>query len=562
MKEHKRELSLQEALHKSATAVEVTWMPEALHKAAAAVQVTQMPLAPMPLNPTEAEKEKQLSLMKALKALKGAQDLLSNRREKIEAQIRPPCVKAFTQRPQHLRKQQAEEMSKQAAEAKRCAEKMCHKQQAEEMSKQAAEAERCAKKMHCLSQELCSLNPNKKLRRLSQELCSLTNPKNISLLTADEGSSSSSAAEMEVAAADDKVEADEGTAAEMEVGAADEEVAAVDDEGTAEEEWPDEEDWSEWLPGAEAEEEWPDEEDDEEEWPDADDDSSSDGLEPAKDGIQLLKSEGKLPNLRYQWQDRPHTTRSIIRMTFKMCPESEKLLEMLITGPRSFAKCACHSHRFQQIWLQKQQEDPAAFFSVLTDLSYAVNFDNRSAPMTTFLLKLGPALGVLGDLAEDQDLSHSSDAAWAREVALQLVGPEGFAQLVIFAIDCDFAVATNLLTRLQDKSSPDIAVAQEEVHDCVEICRALFDEGLIFEEAPNGTYTNALLQSLQKTSHEIRLGRGQVGVLGWPNHSESALKRPVEHSRNLFQLAKSFFDLNYPGYTWRAKFATFTPSCW
>ncbi len=291
--------------------------------------------------------------------------------------------------------------------------------------------------------------------------------------------------------------------------------------------------------------------------------AATDGLEPAKDGIQLLKSEGKLPNLRYQWRDRPHTTRSIIRMTFRMCPESEKLLEMLITGPRSFAKRACHSHRFRQIWLRKQQEDPAAFFSVLTDLSYAEkNFDNRSAPMTTFLLKLGPALGVLGDLAEDQDLSHSSDAAWAREVALQLVGPEGFAQLVIFAIDCDFAVATNLLTRLQDKSSPDIAVAQEEVHDCVEICRALFDEGLIFEEAPNGTYTNALLQSLQKTSHEIRLGRGQVGVLGWPNHSESALKRPVEHARKLFQLAKSFFDLNYPGYTWRAKFATFTPSCW
>ena len=52
------------------------------------------------------------------------------------------------------------------------------------------------------------------------------------------------------------------------------------------------------------------------------------------------------------------------------------------------------------------------------------------------------------------------DAAWAREVLLQVSGPSGFYRLTaFFAIDCDFAVATHMLIAVQDKQSPDISLS-------------------------------------------------------------------------------------------------------
>eukprot|EP00974_Lingulodinium_polyedra_P118694 11168226-Lingulodinium_polyedra.AAC.1 len=50
--------------------------------------------------------------------------------------------------------------------------------------------------------------------------------------------------------------------------------------------------------------------------------------------------------------------------------------------------------------------------------------------MTTFMLKLGPAIEVLAELA--------NDAAWERKVLSLLTRPAGFARLVNFAIDADF----------------------------------------------------------------------------------------------------------------------------
>jgi hypothetical protein len=42
---------------------------------------------------------------------------------------------------------------------------------------------------------------------------------------------------------------------------------------------------------------------------------SSDGAEVAIQGIQKLRTSGRLPNLRYQFRDRPHTTRTCVKNT-------------------------------------------------------------------------------------------------------------------------------------------------------------------------------------------------------------------------------------------------------
>ena len=75
--------------------------------------------------------------------------------------------------------------------------------------------------------------------------------------------------------------------------------------------------------------------------------------------------------------------------------------------------------------------------------------------MVRFLLKLGPAIDVLVEMSEDMLPAHREDRAWAVVVLKEFVGPEGFINLVIFAIDTDFAFVTYKLTRLQDKVSPD-----------------------------------------------------------------------------------------------------------
>ena len=114
--------------------------------------------------------------------------------------------------------------------------------------------------------------------------------------------------------------------------------------------------------------------------------------------------------------------------------------------------------------------------------------------MARFLLKLGPALEVLQVLSRDLHPAHQKDAKWARELLQLLAGPAGFVKLVLFAIDTDFAVAAHKLIRLQDQVAPDVAVAAHEVQQCVDTCRMLFHEGRVFDRAPNGSYTNHLLQ--------------------------------------------------------------------
>ena len=108
-----------------------------------------------------------------------------------------------------------------------------------------------------------------------------------------------------------------------------------------------------------------------------------------------------MPNLRYQFRDRPHTTASVVKCTLRMAPSSETLRRLLITGQRSFARRARNSFRFQEIWVRKQKESLDDFLSILTNMSFAEQrYSSRSNPMVRFLVKLGPAIDVLVEMAQ------------------------------------------------------------------------------------------------------------------------------------------------------------------
>lgn len=287
---------------------------------------------------------------------------------------------------------------------------------------------------------------------------------------------------------------------------------------------------------------------------------ATDGAAVALKGVNELHQDGVLPALRYQFRDRPHTTRTCVKMALEMSPESREVRERLITGKESFARRAKNSRRFQEVWLRKQREEPDQFWNITKDLGYAEQrYDSRSKPMSTFLLKLGPALEVLQELSQDPRRTHRDDALWASSLLEFLSGEQGFLRMVLFAVDTDFAVATHRLVRLQDASEPDISVAAHEVQECVDICRVLFHDGRVFDKAPNGTYTNHLLQGFRGVSRQLLLRTGGAVSFGWPSASEEGalLKDAVIHAKALFKSASMFFSYNFPHHAWRTRFEAF-----
>ena len=97
--------------------------------------------------------------------------------------------------------------------------------------------------------------------------------------------------------------------------------------------------------------------------------------------------------------------------------------------------------------------------TALKDLGYAEHrYDSRNAPMTTMCSRFGRLVEVLSEMAQDKAASHRDDAAWAKKVLAAVSGAEGFEHLVIFGLDCDFAVATQRLVRVQDGISADVSL--------------------------------------------------------------------------------------------------------
>ena len=298
---------------------------------------------------------------------------------------------------------------------------------------------------------------------------------------------------------------------------------------------------------------------------------ASDGAEVAIQGIQKLRTSGRLPNLRYQFRDRPHTTRTCVKNTLSYMGEGRELLDALVSGQNSFCKRVKFSRRFQQLWKESQQADaaPSQFVQVLENLSYKeCRFDHRSEPMSILCMKFRAVVGVLLKLKADHK-AHPADAAWAKGLLHLFSGTDGFNKLLKFGVDCDFAVAAGLLIRLQDKSSADISLSVSEVTGCLEICQVLFNEGRVFDFNNNHTYTGLLLKgfltdadpasSRNATSNQVGIKSFKELNIGWPTEcsQEEAVAEGRRYARMLYQMAYQFLKLNYPDYTWRAKFGAF-----
>ena len=299
---------------------------------------------------------------------------------------------------------------------------------------------------------------------------------------------------------------------------------------------------------------------------------ASDGCGVALKSVQLLRDE-RLPNLRYQFRDRPHTTRTIMKGVLKYMGGSEELVRNLISGKGSFCKRAKYSRRFRAIWTRKQVAElarkralgsqpassgsqPASddLFCALEHLGYTeYRFDSRSEPMSILCSRLGAVLEVLLEMRDDR--LHREDGLWARAVLEDLKGRDGLRKLTTFAMDCDFAVTTTMLVRVQDGSQPDVALTFSEVSECVEVCEALFFEGRCLSlDASNASYTGILLRSLSRLSAKAR------DALRWPSDvklKSTELAAAKAYGKTLYEMAKSFLLLNYPDYSWRTKFGCF-----
>ena len=293
---------------------------------------------------------------------------------------------------------------------------------------------------------------------------------------------------------------------------------------------------------------------------------ASDGCPVALKAVQEVRRL-HLTNLRYQFRDRPHTTRTCQKGVLKYMNEGQALMSALISGKGSFAKRAKHSRRFQQIWLRKQLEAMAAarrsgsrpgsqpdLFVALANLAHAEHrFDSRSEPMSIMCSRFGVIVEVLLEIADDEAPSHRADRAWALELLNLISGVEGWKRLLIFGMDCDFAVATQILVRVQDGISPDVALTAAQVAETLEVVEALFREGQVLLPEAEGMYTSQLLRGLR----QVRLAARRR--LKWPEcgSGDFDLSGPRAYGKTLFKMMREFFRLNFPDYDWRRKFGAF-----
>lgn len=299
---------------------------------------------------------------------------------------------------------------------------------------------------------------------------------------------------------------------------------------------------------------------------------ASDGCEVALQAVQLVKQRD-LTALRYQFRDRPHTSRTCMKGILKYMHAGQELLTALISGKGSFAKRATHSRRFQEIWTRKQVDalaeargsrcsaapasgsgsKPAAqpdMFRALRNLAHAEHrFDSRSEPMSIMCSRFGAVLEVLLEMADDRLPCHREEKAWAEDVLKIISGPTGFSKLLIFGIDCDFAVTTQRLIRVQDQISPDLSLTSLQVAETLEVVEAVFKEGQVFLPEAEGLYTSQLLCSLRK------LRPRSLERLRWEAEADMDLSAPKEYAATLHVMTKKFFKLNFPDYSWRHKFS-------
>ena len=290
--------------------------------------------------------------------------------------------------------------------------------------------------------------------------------------------------------------------------------------------------------------------------------ATSDGCETEVLGMRQLKVRRLCPFLRYFFRDRPHTSQSIHKAVIRsLRPENKVLLQLLISDEGSFAKRVRYSRPFRKIWKEEAgtEDDLEALYTACDHLAYAEQrFDSRSKPMTRLVKNAARITRVLKRVAADPEPAHRDDVVWAKHLLKSLSGVDGFLRFLDFTVETDFFVTARCLSQLQDKTNTDISVSQHEVLDTLAVHEALFNEGRIFSQERNDSYTWEFLNSA-RGNMDIYTGSDPHNSMAWPTQ-QKLFEKPMLLARSLYAMSKEFVTVNYPDFSWRSRFSCFDNS--
>ena len=132
------------------------------------------------------------------------------------------------------------------------------------------------------------------------------------------------------------------------------------------------------------------------------------------------------------------------------------------------------------------------------------------------------------------------------------MGPAGFAKLVDFGIDTDYVYMCHKLVMVQDKSARDVSLHDWECERYLHITKSLMEEGRIFEEDCQGTFTWAILSAVRNEPQWF-----------FPNEDPARRKWPKNHPRafyhatNLYDLTVAYMKNTFPDYCHRKAMRAF-----
>ena len=136
--------------------------------------------------------------------------------------------------------------------------------------------------------------------------------------------------------------------------------------------------------------------------------------------------------------------------------------------------------------------------------------------------------------------------AWAVNGLRALRGKTGFVKLIKFGIDTDYVCLCSKLVLVQDKSERDVSLHDWECERYLQTTKAMFEEGRLFEEDCQGTFTWCLLQCIR--------GEPDWFFPDQDHHERTWPKVPTEvilHARNLYDLTKAHMLNTFRHYCYR-----------
>ena len=258
---------------------------------------------------------------------------------------------------------------------------------------------------------------------------------------------------------------------------------------------------------------------------------------PSKPGIQVGE-QPLLPNCKIITRDRPHRFRSVQKGFWANAGSAvTKMLDSLVTGPRSVARLLETSSKFAVKFQQAQHEarnihSAEAFAATIKNLQYSeARFDSRTRPLFRLFRLMPVVTEVLAELSADQD--DAEDSAWAAELLESWGGDTGFSTLVQASVVADALVVSQPALRLEDKAAADWSLSGPVASELLQTLKHLLHDGGIFLEEAEGTLTHSCLRSIRGKMVYVRSGCANASAvaLRWPSADNPARLAVVQKAK-------------------------------